>query len=129
MELSIHPSIPPSCLPSASRAHTLAEAASLLCLLTPTAHQALCGALVFSGNKAARGPALQGLAFEQLERETDIFLIRMDSKCLGLGAIWAGFLITTRSADVGCPLYKGAAQICLQEGSGHPPHLPWLTVP
>lgn len=71
MDLSIHPSIPPSCLPSASRAHTLAEAASLLCLLTPTVHQALCRVLVISGNKAARGPALQGLAFEQLERETD----------------------------------------------------------
>lgn len=74
VDLPIHPPTPPLCLPLASRAPTLAEAASLLRLfLTPTAHQALFRAwtLEFHGNKTGGSLALKGLTFVGLERESD----------------------------------------------------------
>ena len=72
---SIHPPTPPL-LPALGKRshHSLAEAASLLCLfLTPTMRQALFRpwALVFNGNKAGRSLALKGLTFVGLERESD----------------------------------------------------------
>ena len=75
MDLSTHPPTPPL-LPALGKQshHSLAEAASLLCLfLTPTMHQALFRAwtLVFHGNKTGRSLALKGLTFVGLERESD----------------------------------------------------------
>ena len=53
VDLSTHPPLP-FCLPLARRATTLAEAASLLCLLlTPTVHQALSGLWRLVGTRQA----------------------------------------------------------------------------